>query len=109
MKLILACLAIIGPVSSASATEAVYRCTDGTVVRAVFSVPGPTGSVRLKFAGQRRPITLPQVFSADGGRYANGAVEFWIKGNTARLTRVGSATECKTSDNRRGNRDRANA
>jgi hypothetical protein len=36
--------------------------------------------VRLTFARQRRPGTLPQVLSADGGRYANGAMEFWIDG-----------------------------
>ena len=90
------CVALIGPVSSAFATGATYRCADGTAVRVVFSAPGPAGSVRLTFARQRRPGTLPQVLSADGGRYANGAMEFWIDGNAARLTRAGAATECRT-------------
>lgn len=96
MKLILAGLALIATVNSASATEAAYRCADGTSLRAVFSAPGPLGSVRLTFAGNKKVVTLPQVLSADGGRYAEGNVEFWIKGNTARLTRAGAATQCKT-------------
>jgi membrane-bound inhibitor of C-type lysozyme len=96
MKLILACLALVGPASSALAAEAAYRCADGTAVRAAFSAPGPAGSVRLAFAGQRLPVILPQAPSADGGRYYDGNVEFWIKGKTARLTRAGTVTECKT-------------
>jgi membrane-bound inhibitor of C-type lysozyme len=96
MKLIVACLALFGSVNSVLAAEAAYRCTDGAAVRAVFSVPGPEGSVRLTFAGQRRPVTLPQAPSADGGRYADGNTEFWIKGKTARLTRSGATTECET-------------
>jgi membrane-bound inhibitor of C-type lysozyme len=39
---------------------------------------------------------LPQALSADGGRYAGGDMEFWIKGNMARLTRAGAATDCTT-------------
>jgi membrane-bound inhibitor of C-type lysozyme len=97
MKWILACLVAIGPVSAATATEASYRCADGTTVRAIFSAPGPTGSVRLTFAGRHvRAATLPQVLSADGGRYAGDGLEFWIKGSGARLTRAGTETECKT-------------
>jgi membrane-bound inhibitor of C-type lysozyme len=96
VKLILACLASVGTVSSASATEAAYRCADGTAVRAVFSAPGPTGSVRLTFAGKGGNVSLPQAPSADGGRYADNDMEFWIKGKTARLTRARAVTECKT-------------
>jgi membrane-bound inhibitor of C-type lysozyme len=94
MKLILACLALVGPVSSALATEAAYRCADGTRARAVFSDPGPVGSVRLTFAGKAGSITLPQTISADGGRYADATTEFWIKGKTARLTRASVTTDC---------------
>lgn len=96
MKLILACLALIGPASSALATEAAYRCADSTAVRAVFSAPGPDGSVRLTFTGTKETVTLPQAPSADGGRYADAGIEFWIKGRTARLTRAGTTTDCKT-------------
>jgi membrane-bound inhibitor of C-type lysozyme len=96
MRWIIVFVALIGPAGSAFATSTVYRCENGTVVRAAFSAPGPTDSVRLTFAGRARPVTLPQVLSADGGRYADGAVEFWIKGNAARLTRAGAPTYCRT-------------
>jgi membrane-bound inhibitor of C-type lysozyme len=96
MKLIVACLVLFGSANSVLAAEASYRCADGTAARAVFSTPGPEGSARLTFAGQGRPVTLPQAPSADGGRYADGNTEFWIKGKTARLTRNGTTTECKT-------------
>jgi membrane-bound inhibitor of C-type lysozyme len=96
MKLTLAFLALIGPASSASAADAAYRCADGTAVRAVFSTPGPAGSVRLTFAGKKGAVALPQAPSADGGRYADVGMEFWIKGKTARLTRAGAETECRT-------------
>jgi membrane-bound inhibitor of C-type lysozyme len=96
VKLILACLASAGTVNSASAAEASYRCADGTAVHALFSAPGPTGSVRLTFAGKGGSVSLPQAPSADGGRYADGGMEFWIKGKTARLTRAAAVTECKT-------------
>jgi membrane-bound inhibitor of C-type lysozyme len=96
MKLVLAWFALLITVNSATAAEATYRCADGTRVRASFSDLGQTGSARLNFVGQRRPIILPQVPSADGGRYADINIEFWIKGRTARLTRAGATTECKT-------------
>jgi membrane-bound inhibitor of C-type lysozyme len=96
MKLLLICLALAGSAGSALATEAAYRCVDGMAVRAVFSAPGPTGSVRLTFAGSGETVTLPQARSADGGRYADPGTEFWIKGRTARLIRAGAATECRT-------------
>ena len=76
-----------------------YTCADGTQLRATFSPPGiGTGSVRLAFAGSPAETTLPQALSADGGRYAQGDVEFWIKGKGATLTRGGRATACATGD-----------
>ena len=100
MKLMLACLVLLlpvfGPVSSALAAEANYRCADGTAVRALFRSGMPMGSVQLRFAGRGQTISLPHVLSADGGRYADGSTEFWMKGKTARLTRSGAVTECKT-------------
>jgi membrane-bound inhibitor of C-type lysozyme len=94
--LTLAALGLFGPANSAFATEASYRCSDGTSVHAVFRGMGQNGSVRLTFPGQGRPVTMPQALSADGGRYSKGNMEFWIKGNTARLTRQGAVTECRT-------------
>lgn len=81
----------------ADATEAHYECSGGgTKLTAEFSPPdAATGRVTLTFAtGQK--ITLPQVISADGGRYANADMEFWIKGRGATLTRLGSSETCTT-------------
>jgi membrane-bound inhibitor of C-type lysozyme len=96
MKLILTCILLMGPASSAWAIEANYRCADGTTVNAVFSAPGHTGSVQLTISRQAKSVELPQALSADGGRYADGDMEFWIKGKAARLTRAGMAVDCTT-------------
>jgi membrane-bound inhibitor of C-type lysozyme len=75
--------------------EAHYECSTGTRLSATFSSPTVSpGSVILVFAGARRLIILPQVVSADGGRYANSDMEFWIKGKEARLTREGKRETC---------------
>jgi membrane-bound inhibitor of C-type lysozyme len=95
--LTLVSLALIGATKSASAASASYRCSDGTAVHAVFRGLGQAGSVELTFTIRGRPMTLAQAPSADGGRYANGDVEFWIKGTSARLTRQGALTECLAS------------
>jgi membrane-bound inhibitor of C-type lysozyme len=73
-----------------------YRCSGGTRLTADFSRPG-VGSDRvvLGIANEGR-ITLPQKPSADGGRYANAGLEFWIKGNGATLTREGRSETCQT-------------
>ncbi len=60
-----------------------------------FSAPGVSpGHAVLTFRGSQRRLALPQVMSADGGRYANGKVEFWIKGQGATLTRNGKSETC---------------
>jgi membrane-bound inhibitor of C-type lysozyme len=43
-----------------------------------------------------RELALPQVVSADGGRYANADIEFWIKGQSATLTMGGVKETCST-------------
>ncbi|MBO1909496.1 MliC family protein, partial [Microvirga sp. 3-52] len=43
----------------------------------------------LVYAGSSTETTLPQALSGDGGRYMQGDVEFWIKGEGATLTRAG--------------------
>jgi membrane-bound inhibitor of C-type lysozyme len=96
VKALLVCVALLASVHAASATVALYHCADGTTVRAVFSAPGPAGTATLRFTGKRAPVRLAQAPSADGGRYRNGAMEFWVKGNGARLTRTGASTECET-------------
>ena len=87
--------AILAPGGNAHAIEARYRCSGGTQLTAQFSPPGaPNGRVLLTFATGRK-ITLPQAMSADGGRYANNEIEFWIKGRTATLTGGGSRENCR--------------
>ena len=46
--------------------------------------------------GTGRELKLPQVLSADGGRYADADIEFWIKGQTATLTMKGVKETCST-------------
>lgn len=80
----------------ASATEARYSCDGGVTLDARFSPPAvPGGQVALTF-GDGQEITLPQVMSADGGRYAADGTEFWIKGRNATLTRAGRSQTCAT-------------
>lgn len=80
--------------SQAYAIEARYECSGGTRLTAQFSPPNTqTGSVTLTF-DRGREIILPQVVSADGGRYAGEGIEFWIKGRSATLTRAGGSETC---------------
>lgn len=80
---------VVGPIA--------FRCEGMEApVNATF-FNGPTGSVRLVWPSH--DITLPQVLSADGGRYAGAAEggqwEFWNKGQGAMFTRPGaSMTNC---------------
>jgi membrane-bound inhibitor of C-type lysozyme len=80
----------------ALANEVHYTCDGGTQLTATFSPPGTSpGSVVLVFPGANAKMTLPQVKSADGGRYANADVEFRIRGRDATLTRAGRSEKCQ--------------
>ena len=88
-----ATVAFVGP---ALATEARYTCSDGPKLTAQFSPPDTAkGSVALTFATGRE-LKLPQVRSADGGRYADADIEFWVKGQSATLTMKGVKETCST-------------
>lgn len=81
---------------AASAASFEYQCEDGTRLTATFSPPDqPEGKADLVFA-DGRTLLLPQVISADGGRYEKDGVEFWIKGMGAMLTIAGKMTNCAT-------------
>jgi membrane-bound inhibitor of C-type lysozyme len=89
-------VAILAIGGAALAAEARYTCSGGGKLTARFSPPGsPKGGVALTF-DTGRELTLPQVMSADGGRYANGGIEFWIKGRSATLTMNGVKETCAT-------------
>lgn len=92
---LLAMMMLAAPFSAAQAATATYRCSDGTTLTANFSPPG-AGYGRVVITGPEGRVTLPQQQSADGGRYANGRMEFWIKGNGATLTREGRSETCHT-------------
>jgi membrane-bound inhibitor of C-type lysozyme len=89
-------LAILAFASPALAAQAHYTCSGGSKLTADFSPPNTAkGNVRLTF-GTGRELKLPQVLSADGGRYAAADIEFWIKGQTATLTMKGVKEACST-------------
>ena len=93
---IMGATALLASAAPALATEARYTCSGGDSFTADFSPPGAAkGQVILSF-GMGRQLTLPQVLSADGGRYANGDTEFWIKGRSATLTMNGAKETCAT-------------
>jgi membrane-bound inhibitor of C-type lysozyme len=90
-----ATIALTATTATAYATEAQYDCNRGTGLIARFSPPSTAaGDVVLTFDKSGEQVRLPQVMSADGGRYANGKVEFWIRGKGATLTRNGGSETC---------------
>jgi membrane-bound inhibitor of C-type lysozyme len=99
---IMTALYLVGAATGAMAqdrTSVHYTCADGTKLQATFSPPSTSmGSVELVYAGSSTEMTLPQALSADGGRYTQADVEFWIKGKGATLTRAGKSTTCRTGD-----------
>jgi len=101
MKSALGIAAVLGVLAAAPLAFGApfhYRCKDGTRLSAEFVNDAAKGnSVNLAFRGKKSIVSLPQVMSADGGRYADDAMEFWINGNGARLTRAGKATSCTTT------------
>lgn len=69
-----------------------FVCDDGKTISAVFTV-GTPALVDLQLSDGRR-MTLPQVMSASGARYANSeqSVVFWNKGRTAFIEEAGHQT-----------------
>jgi len=68
---------------------AVFACPKSQAIYAVFT----KNQVQIKLS-DGRAYTLPQVISADGGRYANAdeSFVFWNKGNGAFITENGKNT-----------------
>ena len=79
------------PATAGGIVHALFRCDAGRTVDAVFS-NGAQNSVSLALSDGRR-LTLPQVMSGSGARYANASesVVFWNKGNTASIDENGKA------------------
>jgi membrane-bound inhibitor of C-type lysozyme len=88
--------AIFAFAAPARAAQAQYTCSGGGKLIADFSPPDANkGEVKLTFSTGRE-LTLPQALSADGGRYADADIEFWIKGRSATLTMKGVKETCAT-------------
>jgi membrane-bound inhibitor of C-type lysozyme len=87
--------ALIPFAGPAIAIEAHYTCIGGGKLSANFSPPDAKGKVKLTF-DTGRELSLPQVLSADGGRYAKAVNEFWTKGQSATLTMNGVKETCST-------------
>ena len=47
-------MVLIWPVSSVSAAEIAYRCSDGTALRANFGAPARVGAVSIQWTGDGR-------------------------------------------------------
>jgi membrane-bound inhibitor of C-type lysozyme len=93
---LMSAVALVAFAGPALATEAHYTCSGGGKLSANFSPPDAAkGEVKLTF-DTGRELALPQVMSADGGRYANAGIEFWIKGQSATLTMSGVKETCST-------------
>lgn len=84
------------PALAADATVE-YVCPDHRLEATFRSPPADPGSAELFFPQSGQRLMLPQVPAADGGRYAAGDVEFWIKGREARLTKDGTTTTCEAT------------
>ncbi len=88
---------LLTPTNAAVAQSVNYVCSDGLRLTAAFSPAGTSpGSVVLVIDGVDANLTLPQVKSADGGRYVTGDVEFWIRGREATFTRGGKKLTCQS-------------
>ena len=93
----LAAFVAIASAIPALSADVSYTCSNGTSLTASFSPPGVSpGQAVLVVAGSKTKLTLPQVKSADGGRYANSDVEFWIRGKDATLTRGARRETCQS-------------
>ena len=89
-------MALLTILPSVAMADEHYLCDGNVHLTATFNTPKEgAGSVEIVFAGSNERIVLPQVLSADGGRYAAEGTEFWIKGSQATLTQRGKVTACK--------------
>ena len=95
----MACPAVAPSAANPPTIRATFVCDAGKMLTAVFS-NGAQASVALLLSDGRK-LTLPQVVSASGARYANAdeSFVFWNKGNTAFIEEHGkpSYEGCSTT------------
>ncbi len=68
-----------------------FSCGDLTFSANFVNTPDASS---VNFAANGVNYDLPQVVSADGGRYEKDGVEFWVKGEGATLTLNGEVKTC---------------
>lgn len=71
--------------------ETAFLCPDGSRIAARFLVK--KDALQLSWPG--RKVTLRRAVSASGARYVGGGVEFWNKGDDARVTEGGREYTCR--------------
>lgn len=92
---VVATVVLVSPAGAKSITAS-YRCADGSRWAATFHNPAQgLGSVALDNKKNGKTLILKQRPSADGGRYASGSKQLWVKGNQASFTRGGKDTTCR--------------
>src|SRR5215207_6439001 len=89
-KTIMTALLLMGAAAGVVAREAkpvADAGTNGTRLQATFPPPGALrGSVGLVYGGSTTGTVIPRAVSADGGRYAQGDLEFGMMGRGGTLT-----------------------
>ena len=73
-----------------------YTSSDGSKLTANFSPARRQQGPGEAIFGTGRELALPQVLSANGGRFADADIEFWIKGQSAALRMMGVKETCST-------------
>lgn len=95
-SVVLAAVACAGMAVAAEDGPVLYQCDDLGSVEASF------GEDNLRLVLPDGSIELPRLRSGSGARYGDAAVEFWIKGDEAMMTRTDGAGEieheCRVSD-----------
>jgi membrane-bound inhibitor of C-type lysozyme len=81
--ILVASLLFVTPEALADAIKATFACKAGKTIAATFYAD----SVKLKLS-DGRSLTMPQVLSGSGARYANAdeSFVFWNKGDNAFIT-----------------------
>lgn len=85
--------ATVAPAVDSIVGSANLRCGDKSEWRATYFVGD---SPRVQLSGHDTALGLALQPSGSGSRYAtaDGSIEWWIKGDSATLTRAGKSTPC---------------
>lgn len=85
LSVVVSAVACAGTAVAAENGPVLYQCDELGPVEASF------GEDKMRLALPDGSIELPQLPSGSGARYGDEAVEFWIKGDEAMMTRTDGA------------------